>query len=177
MTSPAEQPLSTSERFRKAILHHLPWLLFLGVHRYTVSRDNGDGTVDLAPAPKVLHGPHLRVGQYAAPGIEAVLSVGDLVGVMFFDGGNGDCLPAIVAHGPLARGKPSSLRIDVAGAGKVTVGDPLGSTKAVARVTDSVVVHVAFNPGTGGATLADGAGTGIALTGTITSGSAKLQSE
>lgn len=101
------------ELFRDAIMALAPRLVLTGVHGYTVSRDNGDGTFDIAPAPRVLHGPRLRVEQGAAPGVEAGLSVGDKVCLVFVD--HDETQPLIVAHMPLRDGKPASLRVDATG--------------------------------------------------------------
>lgn len=96
----------------------LPDLPYLGVYTYTVTRDNGDGTLDLAPAPEVLHGPRLRVEQRAAPGMEAGLSVGDEVLIVFRQPGN---RPAIIGHAPLNESKPGTLKIDCTGV--MTIGE------------------------------------------------------
>lgn len=103
--------------FRKLILKLAPQIIFHGVHTYTVSRDNGDGTIDLTPAPKVLHGPHLRVEQMAAPGMEAALSLGDEVLLVFR---TPEDRPAIIGHAPLSRSTPGTLKIDCIGA--MTIG-------------------------------------------------------
>lgn len=88
-----------------------PELPFVGTFTYTVSRDNGDGSIDVTPAASVQHPPHLRVEQRAAPGIEAGLSVGDEVLITFRQPGN---RPAIIGHAPLNRSTPDALKIDCA---------------------------------------------------------------
>lgn len=165
---------SLRELVRDLVLSLFPWLLLSGLHTYRVARVNADGTVDLEPPAGVLGPPPLpRIGQWLAAGYEATPTIGTEVLIVYRD--NREKSPAIVAFTPLRIGKPAAVRLDVAGAGKVTVGDPNGSPMPVARVGDTIEINVTFGPGSGAATLTNGGP--LTLTGTITSGSPKLESE
>lgn len=131
---------SPQELFRDFLFKVAPSLLLSGVHTYTVTRDNA-GTLDLAPGSRVLHGPHLRVEQYAGPGIEAGLSVGDKVLLVFIDNDKGQ--PAIIGHLPLRTGKPGSLKIDATGA--ITIGESastinIGGPSAVSLAKSAEII-------------------------------------
>lgn len=106
---------SLQELVRDVVYKVAPSLIFAGVHGYTVSRDNGDGTLDLAPMPRVLHGPKLRVEQWAAPGIEAGINVGDKVLLVFASLGDDEVMPVIIGHVALRNRKPASLKVDATG--------------------------------------------------------------
>lgn len=108
MTAP-----STQELLRDLIYKLAPSIVLAGVHLYVVARAAGDGRYDLEPAPRVLHGPRLRVEQWAAPGVEAGLTLGDELAIVFLN--NDERYPAIVAHVPLRRTTPASLRVDCSG--------------------------------------------------------------
>jgi hypothetical protein len=133
---------TTQELLRELIIKLVPSLVLAGVHSYTVSKDAGGGRFDLQPAPRVLHGPRLRVEQGAAPGIEGGLNVGDKVLLVFVD--NDAAQPMIVGHLPLRDGKPASLKIDATGtirigasASLVSIGASLGG---VPRYGDTVTI-------------------------------------
>jgi hypothetical protein len=129
-------PETLLELLRTLIFQLAPPIALAGVHRYTVTNSAGDGRYDLEPAPKVLHGPRLRVEQMSAPGVEAGLSVGDELAIVFLD--NDERYPAIIAHAPLRRSKPGTLKIDATtlitiGASAPTIN--LGGVGAVALAT------------------------------------------
>ncbi len=160
MTDPSIQEL-----LRELVLKLCPSLMLAGVHRYTVARDNGDGRFDLNPRTGLLHPPRLRVEQWAAPGIEGGLVVGQEVAVVFLD--NDEALPAILGHLPLRRRKPGSLKIDATGvitigehATAINIGGPAASALAFASLIttnftalSSAITGVVIVPGDGGAAI------------------------
>ncbi len=160
---------SLQELVRDAVFKVAPSLVFAGVHGYTVTRDNGDGTIDLAPMPRVLHGPRLRVEQWAAPGMEAGLNVGDKVVIVFASLGADEVMPIIIGHLPLRNGKPASLTIDAKSGSTIAIGTTaatiqIGGVSAVFLAKAQLAANnwsaitaamtaATVTPGDGGATL------------------------
>lgn len=131
---------SLQELIRGIMVKLFPALVFGGVHSYVVATDHGDGALSLAPTARVLHGPRLRVEQWAGPGIEAGLSVGDKLLLVFVD--NDAAQPAIIGHMPLRQGKPGSLKIDATGTIRIGASAALvhfgSGTEAVALGAEAI---------------------------------------
>lgn len=187
----APTPLDRAlQAFRKLVASVLPNLLYFAAWEYQVQRADGQ-TFDGSPTEQGLPLPPLVRVPYrcSLAGATCVPMVGCLAYVTW---SNGDpSRPILVAFGPPPpasgpqQAPPSAIRID---ATLVTVGDPGGSPEAVARVTDdvdggTVTATVAAAPGPvtfiytppGGAPLPPS--TTLTISGVITTGSTKLQSE
>jgi hypothetical protein len=174
--------------FRALVKTVAPNLLYFATWEYQIQSADGS-TFDGAPTEQGIPLPAL-VGVPYMPALAGTTCVPKQGSIAYVTFANGDpSKPVLVGFGPSpgptggASGLPIATRID---ATLVTVGDPAGAPLAVARITDSTQGGtLVLSPGTqtltyvppgGGAPVVSPPGT-IFLTGTITSGSTKLQAE
>jgi hypothetical protein len=174
-----ELPGLAADRLKRAVFAFVRELFpqqdFFGFYIYSVAAwDNANQIGDLVPAATTSGLPPVRC-PIRLPGMKVNLAVGQEV-LVGFD--NHDPTRPFIAHlGTLGTGLfPIATTLEAAA---IKIGD--GATLGAARQTDTVNVGtLAFNPGSGGATLTYNGTpvtTPISITGTITSSSAKVSVE